>query len=504
MVKERKLLKDWNPYYCADTDYINNKRDILNSLNEKLNGINITTCANDFDFKNIRILINNPFKIESSKVNVKDCIFENSALVLPEIITDCINQLAYFQANDEDLSLEQFNETILKNTLILKYSILRHAAYLAWFPHNVFFDAKIVKIPNYSEIKITLEDEGRTILKQYEKIDDEYIDHIISTIVELCRGPNYKGSHMCDEYTFILLRNVIPFMIFIAANLPKNEIKKAENFYSSKIRQLVVESFAEMFTPPAEIDLYIKKGSLEKYRFYFALKSLDYERKKNKDKFAEKPRIFTTRDNGLGRHKDLFNEEEDDENATQGSEPEARNLLEDDVINTSNKSESHAKKYCKWRKCVYKKISSGNISSKQIYIKYIEDFNEILKSTKITINGNNYEFNTTANICLFDALTRFSDLLFFHKRGSEIFSPQFEMFCMSDGYDVFKEESKLINNIIIKTKQLFEEKIKSNELDLNTKFDPSHDFFSFILDPDNPIDLCCYTQENIWGKPIKE
>lgn len=292
---------------------------------------------------------------------------------------------------DHDSTMIEFANNVFEE----KTALLKDVAFICAFKHDL-------EISEYEpdKVKIQISDKGIVSLKMYKDITKDQITIIMKDISELIIRANLEIPGMTS-----LLLHLIPVMIFVTVNLPRNEwaLKEKEKISTNKTIRYILTAANELFGLD-NINEYLE-DRLKRVQMMFLLKSMDSV---NKEQIE---RALTTKKFSDIKYKTMYNSIDQDvmniygENINYNSAGEIYEYIEfGDYTKLrwlfNQISSKGYNKNCIERSSPFRAISVFETLLDSVTVKYKED--------NITAH---FAFNRTANLLVFNQITKLYDAL---------------------------------------------------------------------------------------------
>lgn len=304
-----------------------------------------------------------------------------------------------FESNDRKQH-EYMLESYLRKSYRNKYELVKDATFIASFTHDInLFDKNESTLSN-DIITVEISKPGIDSIKKFKTKAGVFDGKEIQGIID-CIGPvyTYYGA-VLDNTVLKLLRHMIPLIIFIAINLPKNEVLNLETVsVCKKLLCIILTACQDVLTLDSldsclvgkESDLWDKQK-----RFLLAASNSKGELKRaltNRDKgettYAKRYSIRT-------QQLTCYPLEEADKHVKPCKKLEE---LEGDYNNLQWLFYLYSEAMDSYRN------KSRDLSPQQS----IDIFMTLLDSCKIKINDEFFTFNKSINLFVFNSLTKLLD-----------------------------------------------------------------------------------------------
>lgn len=302
----------------------------------------------------------------------------NNLTQIAEIpISDRFSELLITLARHSNLSTD--NEDIIKNVMHLKYAILGDTFFLAFFPSYV--KALSEQCPNdyWPQVKIELTASCKQAILEMNGMSEKSIENIIDNVSYLCSDP--YDLYNDKRFKLILSIQLIPLMLFIAANLRSNDLPKTENVwdknYFPKYAKIAWMLFDTHFNLNNYPDL-----EIERKRYLFLINAIK----------GDKNRVLSGTDQGLEKYKKKYSKSKSITKQLFPNSESQKPLIETESGNGTD----------------YQWVCE-HFYNCSLPLYNFELFKEILHSN-VTVGNTTLKINKSINLELFNSLTGLLDL----------------------------------------------------------------------------------------------
>lgn len=365
---------------------------------------------------------------------------------------------------------EYFGELYSQRIYKYKYSVIIDAALISAFTHDICIGDR--ENIDSDSVEVVVNESCRKAVEAY-KIDESKINGIVNDIEAISK---YYGDGV-DGSILRLVRHLIPLIIFVIVNLPKNELYNEDsNNVSQKLLPIVLTACQSVIKINS-IDTFLadkKIFDLNNMQRDFLLASYNSK--------TELKRALTNRYGKEATYPDRYNSITLDLKTGILEDNTIKEIRDIKVIRKGDYNNlgwlftlhSHAMD-------LYNE-KSRSISPQSS----VEIFMELIDSCEIKINGNPFHFNKTFNLVVFNSLTRLIDArLQVNQEGRESISELNGILtkrAILESLEIpIDEDVKILNMIRTTIESIILDNL--NPIKSNIDFDPYENYKTAIIDP---------------------